>query len=473
MARAERRRIPFSGEFSPGQVDLQTVLRLADAHAGDEAGLIEAIRATYFAGAAASRKDPKARHEQQQKRARNVVIGLKNYGLVDRETLSPTQPGKQLVALEGPARYEAFARHIIDECMGRDVLQAVRDLQKRGERVTKRSLHIELKRRGLPMSSATTAHQTLLNWIGRSGVIDERYRIDEARYAAVSGTAAETDDEIASLPREQRAFLHTLRGLAAAEGTRPMLTSDVYKAALIQHGEIFPEDRLSARVLRPLADAGWISLARQGRGEGRGSKSGQVAATDKLLGLEASRFAPPPEEDIPPELRPLLNTPLPTIYEDLESDDTDRKGRALELLALRIVIHLGLHPKGFRLRSKQTYGAEVDLVAEGTHLHFSRWVIQCKNTDDVHLAALDKEIGMAVRTKAHVIVLVTTGRFSKSVEDAAAELARDHYLQVVLVDGETLQRYREQGMRALLDFFQGQASDTMKLKRTQLSTPSS
>ena len=65
----------------------------------------------------------------------------------------------------------------------------------------------------------------------------------------------------------------------------------------------------------------------------------------------------------------------------------------------------------------------MDLVAEAVQLHFSRWLFQCKNTATVHLADLAKEVGLAVMLRAHVIVLVTTGRFSASVVDHANELA--------------------------------------------------
>lgn len=454
-------------------MNLDEVLRLVEENQGSEAGLIEALRARYFSEAAAARQNPDERLGQQRARARNVLIGLRSYGLVDSDTIALSEVGTKVRNATGDAeRYQIFARHVFEKCAGKDVLEAVRDLQKRRERVTKRTLQLQLKRRGFDMQVATTAHQTVLNWLALAGVISGGYSIDPSRFAVVAGLALEMVDEIDALTREQRAFLQTLRGLAAAEGTNALLTKDVYRAAIIQHGEIFPEDQLSKKLLRPLAQKGWITLDAQGGGRGRGSRSGRVAATDKLLELQSSKLAPPPEEDIPTELRPLLNTPLETIYADLGSADTYKKGIALELLALRIVIHLGLHPKGFRLRSQQTGGSEVDLVADGAHLHFSRWVLQCKNTADVHLSALDKEIGMAVRTRAHVIVLVTTGRFSRAVEEAARELARDGHLQVVQINGETLKKYRELGMRYLLEFFESQAAETMRLKKEQLRTPS-
>src|SRR5207244_2867972 len=112
----------------------------------------------------------------------------------------------------------------------------------------------------------------------------------------------------------------------------------------------------------------------------RGGKSGAVSATQKLLELDPTRLAGDVKECVPPDLRASLRAPLEKIYADLSSTSTHEKGIALELLALRIVIDLGLIPKGFRERSAQTSGAEVDLVCEGIHLHFSRWVLQCKNT---------------------------------------------------------------------------------------------
>ena len=45
----------------------------------------------------------------------------------------------------------------------------------------------------------------------------------------------------------------------------------------------------------------------------------------------------------------------------------------------------------------KTGGAEVDLIAEAVQLHFSRWLFQCKNSKEVNLAALAKEVGYSSR----------------------------------------------------------------------------
>ena len=463
-------RLPASGEFSPGQIDLRDVLEIASRLSGRRKEIVEALRLKYFANAAEKRQSAAERLEQQQKRANNVLIGLKSYGLFDTETASLTAVAKELLTTkDDPTLYKAFAAHILKNVQGMIVLQAVRDLQARGDRVTKDSLHRELERRGFSLPTATTHHTQLLKWLEKAEVIatDRDYAMDEPLAAELAGVELQVLDKLAELPRDQKAFLTTLRSLGETHGTEVIRTQDVFEACKIQHGRIFKEDQLSARVLQPLARDGWIALS--GRGTGRGGKSGGVAATPKLLELDPTRLSADRGEGVPPELRGRLRTPLDKIYADLSATGTYEKGIALELLALRVVIDLGLIPKGFRERSMQTSGSEVDLVCEGVHLHFSRWVLQCKNTAAaVGVSALDKEVGMAIRMRAHVIVLVTTGRFTETVRQAAHDLARDTNLQVVLVDGRVLDRYRSGGMAALVDFFRTQASVIMRLKREQL-----
>jgi hypothetical protein len=122
-----------------------------------------------------------------------------------------------------------------------------------------------------------------------------------------------------------------------------------------------------------------------------------------------------------------------------------------------------------RERSASTGGAEVDVIAEGTQLQFARWLIQCKNTKRVHVAALAKEIGLATLLRAHMVVLVTTGVFSSTVEKHAHLVSTTTPLQVVLVPGSVLDDYAREGGRALLSFFRTTAQRTLDLKRPQIA----
>jgi hypothetical protein len=463
----DQRRLPEANEFSPGQVELRQVLKFADANPGSREAIVEAIRARYFGTAAAKRATATERLEQQTKRANNVVIGMKGYGLFDLDTNKLTTVGQALLTTSDDEKlYEEFASHILKSCNGVDVLEAVRAIQVRGEKPTKTRLQTELETRGFRLPRATTHHTKLLQWLREANVLDKDNSIDEAAVSRLTGVGLETLEQWSGLTREQRAFLRTMRRLGDVHGTSKLAAKDVLTQSKFEHGAIFREDQLSARVFRPLEEKGWIE--REVGAGGRGGKSGRLGATEKLLALDLDIL--PRDEDwgIPAELRPRLNTPLADIQKDLNSTDKHVKGIALELLAVRIAADSGLTPLRFRLRADETGGGEVDLIAEGVHLHFSRWLFQCKNTTTVPLSDLAKEVGMAVLLRAHVIVMVTTGRFAGSVATYAKELMDTQHFQVILIDKTVLAKYRSGELRALMEFLHTEAEAVMRLKRGQI-----
>jgi len=462
--------LPEANEFSPGQISLREVLHLAQDHPGDRDALIEAIRSAFFSDAAQKRTDPSERLAQQRTRAGNVLIGMSGYGLFDLRTQTLTDVGEQLLAEPNDAtRYRTFARHILRDCHGIEVLDALRDLHLRGVSSIKAPLQIELESRGFELPRATTHHTKMLQWLACAGVVsDDRTRtIDESVVAALTGMSLATLEEWEVLKPAQRAFLRTLRRRGEVHGSDELTAAEAIDLAKYEHGPVFREDQLAAQLFRPLTAAGWISWSGGSR-SGRGGKSGTVAPTPKLLAIDLELVPAGDEWGVPADLRRRLQTSLAEIERDLEVSDTHTKGVALELLALRLATDAGLTPLRFRLRAASTGGAEVDLVAEGSHLMFSRWLFQCKNTRTVTLADLAKEVGMAVILRAHVIVLVTTGRFSSSVEGYAAQLARDHHLQVVLIGRPLIDAYRANGQRALAEHLHAQAQAAMRAKRHQV-----
>ncbi len=468
-------KLPSGGEFSPGQIDLRVALAIVQRHAGNREAAKGEIRAQWFSTAASKRQDPAERLEQQLARADNVIIGMMSYGLFDSKTQRLTSVGEYLLQTKSDDELHAeFARHILsnNKRIGLTVVQAVLALQSRRERVSKASLAIELERYGIEPPRATTHHLVLLNWLRKAGVLvgDGGYRVDEARAGELAGIGLAAADEWAQFTTAERAFLRTLRQLAEVQGTSPFLVNTVLDTAEATLGPVFKgvSDRLRDKVFRPLAETGWIKLS--GVGAGRGGKGGFVGATEKLLALDLGSIPPMVGRGIPADLRAKLNTPLDDIYRDLDSDDKVVKGIALELLAIRIASELNLTPTGLRVRGRETGGAEVDLIAQAVHLHFSRWLFQCKNTPTsrVPLSDLARELGMCVLLKAHVIVMVTTGTFSSEVKGYAESLASTTSHQVVLVDKEVLRRYRVRGGAVLLEHFQRTAADTMRLKQPQL-----
>jgi hypothetical protein len=469
-------KLPSGGEFSPGQIDLREALEIVAAHVGNRAATTEALREEWFTDAAATRIDPVERLAQQRKLAGNVIIGMSTYGLYDPMTQGLTALGEELRATQDDKEmYAKFGRHILRDRQGLTVLKAVRNLQKRRERPTKTTIANELQRLGLHPPRATTHHLVLLNWLRKAGVLEETtgYVIDEDRAGILAGIELRDADDWGAFTAPQRAFVRTLRQLAQTHGASPIAAQTVLDTAEATLGPVFRgvSDRLSERVFDPLVEQGWI--ARSGPTGGRGGKSGAVAATEKLLASDLGSLPSEVGSAIPVDVRAKLNTPLADIYRDLGSADTGRKGIALELLAMHIATDLGLTPLFIRLRGKETGGAEVDVVAEGVHLHFSRWLFQCKNVPGtVRLHDLAKEVGMCVLLRAQVVVMVTTGMFSSEVKRYADSLAETTVHQVVLVDKTVLARYRKNGATALQVFFQGSAAETMRLKRSQLDAES-
>jgi hypothetical protein len=465
------KKLPEANEFSPGQINVRKLLEIAHGATGDRDAIIEGVRVEFFADAAQAQADPDKRLEQQRTRAYNAVLGASKYGLVEPDLTALTSLGSELLATTDDDQLHALlARHIIRHLHGLDVLLALREMQSAGEKITKTTLQEFLESRAgfAKLPRATVHHTKLLQFLREAGVLPVRgYEIDAQALGRVAGLSLDVANAWAGLADEQRAFLRVLRKMALVEGGEPMPARAVVDATVTEYGPIFRRpDQLAASVFGPLAEAGWISHS--GSGSGRGGKSGDVAATQKLLATEVDLL---PEGDgwgIPSDLRSKLQTPLRQIYAELSSSDTHTKGIALELLAIRIAIDLSLTPTRLRERGVTTGGAEVDLVAEGAHLHFSRWLLQCKNTRKVHVAALAKEVGMAVLLKAHVVVIVTTGTFSPAVETYAKELAATTPLQVVLVDESVLDAYKASGPNALRRHFHDCARQALTVKRPQV-----
>lgn len=465
-------KLPEANEFSPGQVDLRDLLACV-ATGGSREEVVERVRKRFFADAAAAKTDPAARLKQQGTRAKNALLGARKYGLVADSQIALTELGDEVLAAPTDEEmYGLLARHIIRNLHGLEVLSAIREMQLAGEKVSKASLQTFLEvRAGFDkLPRATTHHTKLLQWLREADVLPpEGWTVDPQRVFDLTGVSLAGADDWGSLEQDQRAFLRLLRRLALVHGGA-VKAATVVDAVETEYGPIFRHsDQLAKTVFRPLAEpaAGWITLS--GKGQGRGGKSGSVTATAKLLSTDVDLLPDGVGLGIPADLKSALQKPLPEVHAELGSDDTYVKGIALELLSIRIALDLTLIPTRLRERSVSTGGAEVDLVAESAHLHFSRWLIQCKNTKSVSVSALAKEVGMAVLLRAHVVVLVTTGKFSPAVSSYAVELATTSALQVVLVDGTVLERYKTSGGSAIRELFNSTARATLAVKRSQVA----
>lgn len=120
--------------------------------------------------------------------------------------------------------------------------------------------------------------------------------------------------------------------------------------------------------------------------------------------------------------------------------------------------------KGWRIRSVDTGGAEVDAIVEGARLIFSRWQIQAKNTRIVRLDDVAKEVGLAITfIYSTVVMIVTTGDFTKDAYSYAQHVMKTCNLNVILLNGSEIERLSRDptGIVAILT---SKAERAMKLK---------
>ena len=459
--------MPKGDEFAPGVIgELAPVLELVAKHQGNRNELVEELRQAYFLNHA-KRHEGDDRVRQQRKVAGNVLIGMSQYGLFDLDTNRLSDVGVDLLAAKSAdEQYDRLAKHLLLKVNGLDMLRVGLEALESARSIQKLPYAKRLLQHGFTgLSVNPTNHMRFLDWLEKADVIDAgRTTINEGKVQVLTGHSLKDVDRWASYSLAERSALRIIRSIAITKGQEAMPVRQIYSLLEVEHVPM-PADADRAKLWLRLERDGWIAVTRR---EGRGSHSGTITASPKLIGTNLDELPDYIEEQIPDDLRADLSRPIEEHWADLEDPSPNKRGRALEILTIHIAHDLGLRFRKFRQRAGRTGGAEVDVIAEGVHLHFSRWLFQCKNVKRVALSALAKELGMATLLHAHVIALVTTGEFRGSVKKYADQLAREGPLQVLLVDGRTLRSYRKSGPSALTEALRSQAREVFKLKNPQI-----
>ena len=164
-------------------------------------------------------------------------------------------------------------------------------------------------------------------------------------------------------------------------------------------------------------------------------------------------------------VRQLLRKPLSEILEEIESTDTGIKGKALEALAFYFMRLLGLEFRSWRERGKDNSGFEVDIIVEGARLVYSRWQIQCKNSpkNKVPLTDIAKEVGLSLKLRSNVILVITTGSFTADAIEYADDMMKITALNIILLNQYDL-RTLIQTPLAIVDILNKKARRVMELK---------
>ena len=466
----ETLKLPNMNEFAPGTLGFNSVRVLLDmlkAHEGDGEKMVDVIKNKI--------RRIKATKDDVQRigRAKNVLIGMRECGLLERDQdqkFDFTKLAQSILEAATPQdAADIFTIHILERLHGITLIDIVELLRARGEAVGLSSVRTQLRAQGFEVTENENNASKLRMWMEASGVIDNDWNIDEAILHRLLGATSTTLSEWSDLSRAQRIFLVQLREVSEHDPTQWVMVRGIKARAESQYGRtVFPEGHLRRKVVERLQLDGWLET--QGTGRGRGGDSGEVRPCPKLLDLSTS-LPLETKTTIPADLRPHLAKRLDDIFKDLKDKNTDVKGRALELLALNILRDIGLLPVGFRQRGAGTRGAEVDLLANGVHLHYSRWIVQCKNKalSTVEVREIAEEVGMAVVMNAHVIAMITTGKLSRAARLYANGVAATSNLQVICIDKEVLKIYGKRGGNGLIEWLRANALHTLALKEGQVA----
>ncbi len=456
--RIRRSDLPFGSEFSPSQIELATVLEFAKQHDGDWRAFEAAVKAQYFSHNRTSEYN-------KAKLANNTKLGMIAYGLIDRDARL-TDFGEKLYALraDATALYSELARHILLHLHGMTLVQCVQDIVSAGEQVDLIKLREWLEERGVHFPRGGKHPSMMRLWLEKAGVFSQGWNANEQRLKDLIGAASAEFDALASLSREQKCFLKTLANMG---GAGPYASNDVEKLTTATYGLKFNEKNLPKQVLYPLEKAGYITLARGTKAQGRGAKPFLVSPTAKLVKESIGPLLEQLEKQTASDLRVLLRKSLADILKELDAPNKHVRGLALEALAFKLMRLLDMTYLATRLRGSATGGAEVDLIFESSRLVFSRWQVQCKNTAHVSLDDVAKEVGLTHMLKSNVIVVVGTGDIGPAARRYANRVMTDSNLCIVLLDKHDITAIGK-NPATIVDAFNREAAHAMRLKKLEL-----
>jgi len=448
--------IPFGSEFSPSQTELPQLLVFCKTYSGNKIEIESKILDTFFANHGNGNK------KNQKTLAMNCRLGLKAYGIIDENSVI-TDLGEKLFLLKDHTQelYKEFARHILLNLNGMAFVQCIRDMFLASEDVNLTSLRHALAERGLFYPSGGKHPSIMRLWLEKAGVFKKGWSVDNEKINEVLGFE-DNMEALRSLSPLQRAFILSLANTGKVEF---QYANQIARLAEATYGVQFPEKSLPKDVLNRLVELEFIEISKTT--EGRGAKPFLVKPTEKVNREILTPLLTQLEQQTDPKLISLLRKPISDILIEIDSTDRYISGLALEALAFKFMRILGMNYVATRLRAEATGGSEVDLIFDSTRLVYSRWQIQCKNTKRVALDDIAKEVGLTHFLKSNVIVIVSTGDIGKDARKYSNKIMKESNLCIVLIEGVDIEKISQNPV-AIVDVFEREAKETMKLKKIDL-----
>jgi hypothetical protein len=429
----QRRRIPseipVGTQFSPKLISLPDFLAAVSRHGGDRAALQAAIW-----------KPPVHRKRTgvpKSHRTANLPLeAAVQYGLLERRTLEATSLAKDLANLTGAELSDAFARHILLNCNGLRVMQAVEQMQAdrrtlAGEDVTADSLARNLSAQGFRVTEHNTAINSMRMWLAEAGLFSLRgWDVDPTVKERLIGLPDETIAVLTGFSPAQRAFTDALCRIDPSDWCSAAAVRDLAEAT---YGVRLGRASLPKEVLEPLKQSGLIQYETGGT---RGGKAARLKTTGAFKKDVLLPFITLAVKTLDPVVTKYYQMRPADIYAALDSSDKFKKGQALEAYVIHVMRLLRLRFVEWRKRGPETGGAEIDATFQGLVGGLPTvWQVQCKNVPSglVRLEDVAKEVGQVPTTRATHILIIANGRMTTDAERFAMETMRNSPVTIFLL----------------------------------------
>lgn len=438
--------LPYGTQFSPNQIDLPRLLQLVSENEGTEtAPLIDAIVTAFFSDKA---------ERERRSIAGNCKNSLVAYGIMETGGgVHFTEFGRQLHGISDESEQcEMLVKHILKNLNGMVLIDTLRSMKRDGETINK-----ETVAQKFDLSPTSNHIQVMKLWLNKAGVL-QGWRIDEHRLSELTELTETEFRLLKTLSSEQYYFLRALCNTNTLEFQK---AADIRRLATATYGIGFGQSNFSQAVIQPLQQKGLIEVQRAT--EGHGARTPLIKMTELTMREIVLPVLQQLEGKTESEVVEYLQKPLSELRADMNSENTHLKGLALEAFAIKIMRIIGLDFIQTRLKGNETAGAEVDVLFDSSRLLYTRWQVQCKNTNKVSLDQIAKEVGLSHVLRTNAIVIMTTGTVSETAREYANQIMRAMNLCIIMVEGSDIDAIIAEPTK-ILDIFNRESLNAKHIK---------
>lgn len=440
-------KFPYGDQFDIDKFKLNEILNLCANNPGNKEGILNEISKKYWTSS------PKP-----DLMSKNTLHTLIDYKLIDDTNFELTPIAETILQKSTEDEMnELFAKHILNNVDGISFIKLLDKMYLCGDDLNNENIIFNLNQLGYEISPSSTYINTMKNWLYKGGIFTDKKRwesIDWDKVENLLGGEKDILDGLTTLTSIQNYFLRSLYDIDAKSF---ILSNQVRNHAESTYNTIFPHKSFSSKVIKPLENLGYIEVNKTSNGG-----SDKVKLSKKLYNELSKQYLEQTSKltNVKPS---LLKKSFDEVCTELYSSDTFIKGQALELFSIYLLRYVNLKFDSWRLRSKDTGYAEIDLIASQTTLGFHRWQIQCKNCAKVELEVIAKEVGHTYLTKADTLLFIATGKFTDDALKYAYTIMKETHLTIFFINSTDIIKLKDDPS-SIIDIFKSQTKITSRLK---------